>query len=261
MTAYFTSDDLASILSPSSSMLQEKAFALHSVLRRRMRELNWDLHPNWTQPKGLACRSAARVGDTGKLTAMLTLSYLRSKEQAHLVERLMGRDMPGSAATCDVRRHPVIEMRLTPENVAIELILAPSAWWDQRNLVGKLSIPRHRDGLRSLLQRIDGDFRFGFWDGIHLSDMHLTSRQLLRGSILDEWMSTFGDGHDWLRVGVWYDADHPALDEHNIASECLQRIGALYSIYSFALWTSNNNFHNFYRAAPGTVVRSVRTRN
>lgn len=250
MAEYFNADDFGALFSPTSQIVQEKMLTLHATLRRRMREANWDLHPNWTQPKILAFRSAARMGDTGMLSSALALDYLRSKEQAQLVERLMGRDQPASATTCDIRRHPVIEVRITPEHLAVELVLSPAAWWDQRNLVGKLSIPRHREALRSLIQRMDGDTRFGFWNGIDLNDMHLTSRQLLRGTTLDEWMSTFGDGHDWLRVGVWYTPGHEALEESNIVGELVRRIGALYNLYTFALWTSNNNFQSFYRATP-----------
>jgi hypothetical protein len=147
----------------------------------------------------------------------------------------------------DVNRHPVVELRLTPEHFTAELVLAPSAWWDQRNLIGKLSVSRHRETFRSLLQRMDGDYRFGFWDGIHLSDVHLTNRQLLRGSILEEWMSTFSDGQDWLRVGVWYEPEHPNLNAGTILSEITQRFSALYGLYNFMLWTSNNNFHSFYK--------------
>ncbi|MDZ4766984.1 MAG: hypothetical protein SGI73_20795 [Chloroflexota bacterium] len=259
MTNYFTAEDFGALLSPASQVVQEKALTLHATLRRRMRESNWDLHPNWVQPKGLAFRSAARIGDTGMLATALALDYLRSKDQAALVERLMGRDMPGSAVTCDIRRHPLIELRLTPTHLAVELVLSPSAWWDQRNLIGKLSIPRHQDALRTLIQRMDSDMRFGFWNGIDLSDMHLTSRQLLRGTMLHDWMNTFGDGHDWLRIGVWYAPDDAALREENIVGELVRRIGSLYTMYTFALWTSNNNFQSFYRAASTeTPTRGLR---
>jgi hypothetical protein len=259
MGTYFTADDFGALVSPSSQVVQDKALTLHATLRRRMREANWDLHPNWTQAKGLAFRSAARMGDTSLLATALALDYLRSREQAHLVERLMGRDMPGSAVTCDIRRHPVIELRLTPTHLAVELVMSPAAWWDQRNLVGKLSIPRHQDTLRTLIQRMDGDLRFGFWNGIDLNDMHLTSRQLLRGTTLNEWMNTFGDGHDWLRVGAWYAPDDPSLDETRIVGELLRRIGSLYTLYTFALWTSNNNFQSFYRgAASANTGRDLR---
>jgi hypothetical protein len=163
----------------------------------------------------------------------------------------MGRDGVGASANADIYRHPVIELRITPENFAIELIMSPLSWWDQRNLIGKLSVARHRDTLRGILQQLDGDYRFGFWDGTSLNDMHLTHRQLLRGNILEEWMGTFSDSQDWMRVGVWYEPEDPALDADSILNECVHRIVALYKLYTFMLWTSNNNFQSFYRKAAG----------
>lgn len=221
----------------------DKLLELHKALYRRMRDHNWDLHPNWDKNGMLVGRSAASSSNF----VGLSMPYLRSREQAQLVERLMGRDGIDTPLHVDIHRHPVIELRLTPEHLTVELVLAPSAWWDQRNLIGKLSVQRHREAFRHLLQRMDGDYRFGFWDGIHLSDLHVTNRQLLRGSILEEWMSTFSDGQDWLRVGVWYEPDHPSLSASTVLSELTQRIGALNGLYQFMLWTSNNNFHSFYK--------------
>jgi hypothetical protein len=258
MTAhYFTQEDFASLSSPVPTVAQDKMLALHSTLRRRMRELNWDLHPNWAHTQPLAYRSAARIGDTGLLTSALALDYLRSREQANLVERMMGRETTLRGGV-DIRRHPMIEVRLTHEHLAIELLISPAAWWDQRNLIGKLSIPRHCDALRAIIQRMPGDFRFGFWNGLHLSDMHLTAHQLSRGTILNEWLSTFGDGSDWLRVGIWFEPGDSILETEQIAPELINRIGALYRIYEFAVWTSNNNFQSFYQNSASISNRGIR---
>lgn len=256
---YFSHEDLLSLQQTTSQQvqgLQDKFAELHNSLRRRMRDHNWDLHPHWDKAQMIVPRSAAcshRIGG-------LSLPYSRSREQAQLVERLMGREGAGINASIDIHRHPVIELRLTPEHFAVELIVSPSSWWDQRNLIGKLSVTRHREALRSLLQQMNGDYRFGFWDGIHLSDMHLTNRQLLRGTILDEWMSTFSDGQDWLRIGAWYTPDDGALEGQQIVSEIVSRVGALYGVYNFLLWTSNNNFQTFYKGtsfkySPGRDTR------
>jgi hypothetical protein len=256
---YFLKEDLLS-LQQSSSLdlqgLQDKFVELHTSLRRRMRDHNWDLHAHWDKTQMISSRSAA----SSHWINGIALPYFRSQEQARLVERLMGRDGVGFNASIDTHRHPVIELRLTPEHFAIELIVSPSSWWDQRNLIGKLSVSRHRDALRDLLRRMDGDYRFGFWDGIHLSDMHLTNRQLLRGTILDEWMSTFADGQDWLRVGVWYEPEDPALDSPQIISEIVQRVGSLYGVYNFLLWTSNNNFQTFYKGSSFKIGHGRDTR-
>lgn len=244
-TAYFTQQDHDTLASmhPSVDLQQvyDKFSELHRTLYRRMRDHNYDLHPDWNKARPVSNRSGACTGEIKGLS----LPYLRSREQGALVERLMGRE--GADLSADIYRHPVIELRITPENFAVELIMSPQSWWDQRNLIGKLTVARHRETLRGILQHIEGDYRFGFWDGTTLSDMHLTSRQLLRGNILDEWMSTFSDGQDWLRVGVWYEPLDPALNTENILNEVVGRVMSLQKLYTFMLWTSNNNFQTFYR--------------
>lgn len=239
-----------------SQTAHAKLMELHRTLHRRMRERSWDLHPHWDRSRWVYGASAACRSDIQGLT----LPYLRSYDQAVLVERLMGREGNHAATSTDIHRHPVIELRLTPEHFVVELVLTPTSWWDQRNLIGKLSIERHRQTLRTLLQQMNGEYRFGFWEGIHLSDMHLTSRQLLRTGVLDEWMSTFSDGQDWLRVGVWYEPENAALCVENILDETLHRIGALNEVYKFLLWSGNNNFHSFYRSG-GSVASSTRARH
>jgi hypothetical protein len=244
--AYFTAEDhnaLTTLQNPGVQGVVDKFYELHRLLYRRLRDRNWDLHPHWDKTAIITAQSAAASTPINGLA----LPYLRSKEQRQLVERLMGRDGHGTATTSDIHRHPVIELRLTPTHFAIELIVSPFSWWDQRNLLGKLSVDRHRQMLRSLFAEIDGDFRVGFWEGTELSDMHLTSRQILRGNVLEEWMGTFADGQDWLRVGVWYEPEHADLRTDAILSEMVKRLSALYRVYTFMLWTSNNNFQSFYR--------------
>jgi hypothetical protein len=249
MTAlYFTEDDTAAL---SAATLEEqrptleKCAELHNALTRRMRDLSWDIHPHWEKPQLILGRSAASAAPVYGVS----LPYLRSKEQAQLVERLMGRDGVGASATLDWRRHPILEFRLTTDHAAVELVVPPSAWWDQRNLVGKLSLSRHRETLRSHLARMSGTFHFGFWDGIHLNeDLHLTNRQLARASAFDELMSTFWDGQDWMRVGVWFELDDPALNTTCILSEIISRMSSLYPLYHFFLWSGNNNFQSFHPA-------------
>ncbi len=254
-TAYFTHHDheaLASQPARNTAEVKDKFAELHRTLYRRMRDQNYDLHPHWDKAQQICARSATCSGEIQGLS----VPYLRSREHGLLVERLMGRD--SADASGDIYRHPVIELRITPEHFSIELIMAPLAWWDQRNLIGKLTVARHRETLRSILQHIDGDYRFGFWDGTHLSDMHLTSRQLQRGTILDEWMGTFADGQDWLRVGAWYEPEDPALNSDNILNEVVHRLVALQKLYTFMLWTSNNNFQTFYRKVLSLSGRDAR---
>lgn len=256
--AYFTSDDHKTLGNPPNQAVEgvaEKFHELHRLLYRRMRDRNWDLHPHWDKNAIITSRSAASASEISGLV----LPYLRSKEQRQLVERLMGRDGHGTATSSDIHRHPVLELRVTPTHLAVELIMSPFSWWDQRNLLGKLSVDRHRQTLRSLFGEIDGDFRFGFWEGTELSDMHLTARQVLRGNVLEEWMGTFSDGQDWLRVGVWYDIESSQLQTDSILSEMLKRMSSLYRLYTFMLWTSNNNFQSFYRTYPSSRGKDLST--
>lgn len=241
---YFSAQDHIDLCgSPTpDSLLLDKCAELQKALARRVRELAWDLHPYWERPHMMVGRSAAAAG----ACASISLPFLRSKEQAAAVERMMGRDGVSAPASVDWRRHPVIELRITPAHVALELVLAPTAWWDQRNLVGKFSLPRHREALQSILAHMGGDFSFGFWDGETLGDAHLSSRQLARSGALTDLMSTFSDGQDWLRVGVWYAPEDARLCSGTLLNELGSRLAALYPLYAYLLWTSNNNFHSFH---------------
>ncbi len=37
------------------------------------------------------------------------------------------------------------------------------------------------------------------------------------------------------------------MSTDNVLSEVVERVIALYQLYDFMLWTSNNNFQSFYR--------------
>lgn len=223
---------------PSACLLE-----LHHTLYDRFRAQSWDLYPYWEANRLISCVSAAG----GAASDVSALIYLRSEEQARTVEENMGlesrsRGYSGISAS----RHPVIEVRSTPDHFAVELIISPDAWWDQQNVVGKLELDRHRAGLRGLLRGLRPDYCFGFWGGERLNDIHLTARQLVQGAVLSEWLGTFADSQDYLRFGVWYAPDDPALDPRRIASEVYSRLADLYSLYSFLVWTSNNNYRSFY---------------
>jgi hypothetical protein len=142
---------------------------------------------------------------------------------------------------------------MAPDYFAIELILSPYAWWDQQNFIGKFELERHRQSLRQLFFRFGADYRFGFWGGEASNDMHLTPWQLLQGRVMNEWIDTFADGQDWLRFGSWYEPENEALSRGSIVGEVSQRVGELYNLYDYILWSSNNNYHEFYkrRVKPG----------
>jgi hypothetical protein len=258
--SYFTIEDHRAVAESNASVqddrnlqrVYDKFFELHRALHRRLRDHNCDLHPHWDRSQIICGRSVTSDREEG----VLALSYLRSKEQAQVVERLIGRDNAAWQREANINRHPVIELRLTPTHFAVELVLTPAAWWDQQNFVGKLAAPSYREAFRGTLRRMSGDYCFGFWDGTERSDMHLTMQQLMRGNNLDEWMSTFAEGQDWLRMGVWYEPADPALDASRTLAELVTRMTDLYSVYTFLCWTSNNDYQTHYRKMTTRESRS-----
>jgi hypothetical protein len=260
MSYYFQGDHLALVKDNGQSVnasadlqhVYSKFFDLHTAIHPRVRNHNLDLHPRWQKSSIVSRESAACL----EQSSTLVLTYFRSREQAELVERKMGKESGSQVSEVDTYRHPVIELRLTPDHFAIELILSPYAWLDQQNLIGKLELPHHRTAFRNLLRTMPGDYRFGFWNGLHLGEMNLSISELLRGRILDEWMDTFADGQDWLRVGMWYAPEDPALDASCILPEIFNTVKSLHGLYNFMLWSSNNNFGDFYNKRQRTVRRA-----
>jgi hypothetical protein len=240
---YFSTTYRAEVAGHETQSAYDKLFTLHRALHERIRSNHWDIHPHHQKTNIISSCSAA-----GYTTSdVLTLSYFRSADQAMLVENMMGiDDKPNHVARFDPHRHPIIELRLGQDHFAIELILSPKAWLDQQNLIGKLELDRHRTTLRDLLRRMTNDYCFGFWDGSHLNDMHLTTWQLTHSKVMNEWMGTFAEGQDWLRFGAWYHPDDTALAEGNIVHEAIRRMSDLYNLYEFILWTSNNNYRSFH---------------
>ena len=242
---YFTSEQATIPTHPGVDVqrITSKFMDLHTALLPRVRNHNLDLHPRWQKTSIVSQKSAASLDQSDSVV----LTYFRSQEQAEMVERLMGKETIGVSKEVDTYCHPVIELRLTPEHFVIELVLSPKAWWDQQNFIGKLELPQHRATFRNLLRSLDRDYRLGFWGGTHLSDMHLTVNHLLYGRVMDEWMNTFSDRQDWLRIGKWYSHEDQQLDDKVIQNEIFSAVQALYPLYNFILWTSNNNFHDFYQ--------------
>lgn len=250
MTAFLSREDLQSIaLNPSS--LDEasgdvgvKLRELHEQIHAQFRMHNLHLRVFSEGRAIVHPRSVATLTQGGGLA----INYLRGLSEAEIVERLMGREEVGNGASVEARRHPVIEIRLTPEHFTVELLLSPDAWWDQQNMVGKLSIERHRDAIYKLLRNFPGDYRLGFWRGVHLSDMHIRGEMFRHRRVLDEWLSTFEPGKDWFRVGTWYELDDELLAPNQIRDEVIQQIKLLYPLYQDILWTGDNNFRTFYSA-------------
>lgn len=219
----------------------EQLLTLHQHISAQLRTQSLDLH--LMVPEANAVQFST-VSD--RLTEeVATIAYTRARGQAVTVERLMGREEVATVNTVDLRRHPALELRLMPEGFVIELILSPDAWWDQQNLVGKLSVDRHRAEFYDLLQTC-ADYTMGFWQGARHSDLSLHARYFKHPRIMDEWLSTFEPAADWFRLGIWYDLDAPELSEERAEDEVLHQLRTLYTLYQHLLWTSDNNFRDFY---------------
>ena len=241
---YFSQDDVQAVCGDNAAekkRVQEHFSALHKKLFEQIQNNNIDL--SILRP-GASVVQAETVSDFNEAN-LLAVQYTRPRGKAVNVEKLMGREEVASANNLILRLHPVIELRLSEAGLALELIMSPDAWWDQQNVKGKLSVARHRHEFYSMLMELEADYSMGFWEGIRLSDMHLTGKYFQHPRILDEWLGTFHPNADWFRIGIWYDVDDEALSKESIVSELLKQTETLYSLYRYFLWTSENNFREF----------------
>jgi len=221
----------------------QKLSQLHEKLYPQLLNHGLDLHLSQKQ-KAVVFESAS----TSTKRGMIALQYMRPRSQAIRVERLMGRDETSNNGV-ESRRHPVIEVRLTPDYLVVELILSPYAWWDQQNFLGKLTVDRHRSTFYDLLQKLDGETKIGYWRGVQLDEMYVKVDQLYRQHIWDEWISTFDAGKDWFRVGMWYAPESDAISQENSLNELVRQIRGLYTVYDDVIWSSNNNYREFYTSS------------
>jgi len=228
---------------PIAENAVQKLAKLHDKLHSQLINNGIELYPPKKHTNVIfesACTSTKR--------GMISLQYMRSYSQAVRIERLMGRDETTNNGI-ESRRHPVIEVRLTPAYLTVELILSPYAWWDQQNLVGKLTVDRHRKIFFDLLRKLDEDIKIGYWRGIELDEMHVNVGQLHRQHIWDEWIGTFDPGKDWFRVGMWYEPEAEEISEENILDELIMQIRGLHTLYTDMIWSSDNNYREFYNAS------------
>lgn len=249
---YFTPEDFASLDGASAAELlnaaaflplRQRFLELHLRLSTQFRTHNlplqiYDSHPLRAQSV------AAGLG----YTPVLAVDYLRPEDKSRAVERVMGRD-DFANQRIEAERHPAIELRLTRETFALELVVPPSARIDQENLVGKLRVERQRLQFFEALGRLDRGFCLGYWRGLHLSEMHLTGHYFRQPSILKEWLDTFDAGRDWLRLGLWYSPQAAELDAEFLVPTLTLRIKALYRVYEEIAWTSANDYREFFRTA------------
>ncbi|MGB1286563.1 MAG: hypothetical protein ACPG7F_08525 [Aggregatilineales bacterium] len=240
---YFSQQDADDLTSGQIQDVYNRIDTLHRQLvttfKKRDYELQayQDVHAEHLHPASVSSMKSGK---------MLTLQYMRLKQKAMTIERLMGRDDVLTTGHIDSRRHPVIELRLNPSYFAVELILSPDAWWDQQNLAGKLSITRHRKEFFKQLIPLETAL-LGYWEGVHQDEMRIESTRF-HPQVLTEWLSTFAPGKDWFRLGVWYPLADFALTDDDIHDEITTQISRLYPIYQALLWRSDNNFREFYKA-------------
>ena len=236
--SYFTSSSIYESMEQARQHLEQ----LHAGLHARMQVQNLDLHIYRDRGQKIVTGGSTTTRDEHNA---LALQYARSKTEARRIERLMGLGIEAASTPVQVRRHPTIEIRLTPTAFCIELVLSPEAWWDQQNLMGKLNVQRHRESFYAMLRRLDPRYRQGFWHGTDLSDMHIASTVSHNDHVLREWFNTFEPRQDYFRLGIWYADDDAALQGDAIHDEIMQQIKTLYRFYGFLLWTSDNNYRDF----------------
>lgn len=215
----------------SNSTSPSQRFAeLHTALYAKFRKHNINLQAVNTGMSAISLEPGQA----------LVVAYVRLHSEAQTVERQIGL----RSTDIDPQRHPLIELRLTEKHLVLEFVLSPLAWWDQRNLIGKLSVRRHREELRDLLLTLPPDMVLGHWHGLALDDQHLTMRHLRSPRVMDAWLQTFADGRDPVRIGLWLEAE--SLFNEDTLSELFDAGQALYLIYRFLAWTGRNDFQTFY---------------
>lgn len=242
---FFTSEMMSALAQNdvgARQVVKKRLFNLHEQIYGQMQGNDLELHII-TAPDKVVMNSS--ISDPSAKD-VLSLAYLRASRQAVTVERLMGREESANEQNIEIRRHLAIEIRLSQEKLAIEMLMSPDAWWDQQNLVGKFSIARHKQEFYARLGQFPINYCLGFWKGVHLSEMHLKTAHFQHPRIMDEWLGTFQPNADWFRIGIWYDFDDEALSEDNIAAEVMKQIRMLYELYELIRWSNDNNFREFY---------------
>ncbi len=246
---YFGSDDYAvfteaRVGSPrfdrDRQRIRDKFLALHRVLYPEFQRRDWDLHPHWYEPNIVSTWYIGWLKQIG----FMKLRYLRSGAQVQDVENRMGMPRPLDNAETQYTKHPMLDIRLDSEYLAIELLLTDQAWWDAQNFKNKIaSDAEARDHFVSILRSLGHDYVFGGWPDSSRPDLITTAADLAREDALEDWFSRFEPGYDWLRLGIWYsDKTDSRLSTACIVDEILCQFEQLYPVYAFLLWTPENDY-------------------
>jgi hypothetical protein len=242
----FTDDKVASPrFDKDRQKVRDKFLALHDVLYPEIKRRGWELHPHWYAPNIV---STWYIGWLRQIEFM-KLRYLRSWDQVKDIESRMGLPRPLETSETQYTKHPMLDIRLDAEYLAIELLLTDQAWWDAQNLKNKIvSDAEARDHFISILRNLGHDYVFGGWPDSSRPDLITTAADLARGDALEDWFSRFEPGYDWLRLGIWYsDKNDYRLSKARIVQEILYRFEQLYPVYEFLLWVPENDYRNRQR--------------
>jgi len=216
----------------STTTISHQLNHLHGSLYTRFRKFN--LHLQAVTP--------SKTITSVHPQSIETVSYMRLSPEAQTVERLIGLS---DGRALDMRRHPVIELRLNEDWLALELVMNPEAWYDQRNWLGKLGVRRYRDEFRDLMTGLSPLMRIGSWQGAAPTDKYLTSAQLRIPRVFEAWAGTYSDGRDWMRVGVWYPTNEVTS---GLSDTLFDHAQALYRLHQYIAWTGRNDFYSLFRA-------------
>jgi hypothetical protein len=190
--------------------------------------------------EGMFLQSVKGVESITGVPAACSRVFTRIASEISAANQRLG----ASDSVLDLRRHPVIELRTCDQYVTLELVISPEAWFDQHNLLGKLSVQRHRSDLQALLQQLNPDMKLGAWSGTALSDEHLEARHFHISRVFNVWANTFIDGRDWVRIGRWIPLEDVSEDTPN---QLFHDARQLYKLFRFIAWNSRNDFQTLYQ--------------
>jgi hypothetical protein len=220
--------------------VRDKFLALHRVLYPEIQRRRWDLHPHWHAPNTVSTWSVGQVAQIW----FMKLRYLRSHQDVKRLETLMGVPAPLAHAETQYTKHPMLDLRIDGQFLAVELLVTEWAWWDAQNFKSKLEQDEaERDRFVALLRGLGHDFIFGGWPDTRQPELLTTTADLADQNRLLSWLKGFEPGADWLRLGIWYRGpDDLRLATGRIAGEVMHRFEQLYPVYEFLLWTPRNNY-------------------
>ncbi|MBN2393906.1 MAG: hypothetical protein JXR84_24445 [Anaerolineae bacterium] len=239
--AVFTSSKVTSSrYDKERQQIRDKLLALHDVLYPEMKREGLALYPHWHPPNIVSTWYIGRIEQIW----FMKLRYLRSSTEVQAVEEMMGVPKLLDYSETQYTKHPMMDIRIDSEYLAIELLVTDKAWLDAQNFKRKLEKHKaERQHFIRILQSLGHDYIFGGWPDTSKPEFIETAADLADEGRLLDWLSRFDPGYDWLRLGIWYtECEDFRLTTGRIVEEVLYRFRQLYPVYQFLLWTSDNDF-------------------